>query len=99
MFEISPESMRAIREQLSQFASDIPGLSAALDSDDPEVPHMRPFVQLSSDEMSGDEVDRLLGYAGIPSSNSPIGLPFSFDPIRVGAELAPHVLLFPLDGL
>jgi len=31
--------------------------------------------------MSGEEVDRILGYTGIPTYDTPIGLPLDFEPI------------------
>lgn len=55
----------------------------------------RPFVQLSYQEISGEDIEAVLGYAGITAANAPIGLPRDFEPFRTGGDC----LLFPLSGL
>jgi len=58
-------------------------------------PAQRPFVELSHQEIPGDDVEAVLGYAGITVANTPIGLPCDFEPRKVGRDC----LLFPLSGL
>ena len=58
-------------------------------------PAQRPFVQLSHQEIPEDDVEAVLGYAGITAANAPIGLPGDFEPRKVGR----NCLLFPLSGL
>src|SRR6185369_16138602 len=43
-------------------------------------PAQRPFVQLSYQEIPADEIDAVLGYAGIAAANAPVGLPGEFEP-------------------
>ena len=52
----------------------------------------RPSVQLSHQEIPAEDVERILGYAGITTANVPVGLPCDFEPRRLGQDY----LLFPL---
>ena len=58
-------------------------------------PTQRPFMQLSHQEIPENDVEAVLGYAGISAANAPIGLPGDFEPRKVGRDC----LLFPLSGL
>lgn len=58
-----------------------------------------PFLQFAYDEISGLEIDRLLGYAGICAANAPIGLDYDAPARFLGADSRNRVLLFPLAGL
>lgn len=60
---------------------------------------LAPSLQLSFNEISAAELDRLLGYAGICSANAPIGLDADFTPHTVGPDADTQFLLFPLAGL
>lgn len=99
MFEITPVPLREVLDRLRPFSALVPDLWSKVSGLPTSSSHTeRPFVQLAAHEMPGDEVDRLLGYAGIPASNAPIGLPLTFEPQRLGEALGAD-LLFPLDGL
>lgn len=58
-------------------------------------PAERPFVQLSHQDIPEEDVEAVLGYAGITTANSPVGLPGDFEPRKAGRD----GLLFPLSGL
>jgi hypothetical protein len=58
-------------------------------------PGQRPSVQLSHQEIPGNDVEAVLGYAGITAANAPVGLPGDFEPRKIGRDY----LLFPLSGL
>ena len=55
----------------------------------------RPFVQLSHQEIPSEDVEAVLGYAGITAANAPVGLPCEFEPRKMGESC----LLFPLPQL
>lgn len=52
-------------------------------------------MQLSHQEIPEDDVEGVLGYAGITAANAPVGLPCDFEPRKVGRDC----LLFPLTRL
>ena len=92
MFKIIPYGRGHI---LGDFDNEASGLLASLVSDAELCdPAERPFVQLSHQEIPEDDVEEVLGYAGITKANSPVGLPCDFEPERVG-----QYLLFPLAQL
>jgi len=96
MFTIAPSSIHAVRAQLGASASACEHLLGQLPDIEATCTRIPcPIVQLSRDEISLNDVDTLLGYAGIASANAPIGLPLTFAPLN----LAPAFLLFPLAGL
>ena len=87
------------RAFLSQYSSQFQDIWSKLSiNSTKDVSEERPFVQVAADEIPGEEVDEILGYADIPVYNAPIGLPFNFDPLPLGKE-PNELLLFPLDGL
>ena len=55
----------------------------------------RPFVQLSHQEISEEDVELVLGYAGITMANAPVGFPCDFEPRKLGRDY----LIFPLPRL
>lgn len=55
----------------------------------------RPFVQIAHSEINQQDLESVLGYAGIVQANSPIGLPIAMEPLAVGKSL----LFFSLDDL
>jgi hypothetical protein len=58
-------------------------------------PGKRPFVELSYQEIPEEDIEQVLGYAGITKANAPIGLPCEFEPRKCGRGY----LLFPLAQL
>jgi hypothetical protein len=58
-------------------------------------PGKRPFVELSYEEIPEQDIEQLLGYAGITKANAPVGLPCAFEPRKCGRDY----LLFPLAQL
>jgi len=95
MLEIFPQSLSAIKERIRPFAADVPQIWSSLHDTEKSVKSKRPFIQLSSRDLEDSDVDNILGYAGIPMANAPIGLPFAFESKQLGNE----ILIFPLDGL
>lgn len=80
---------------LGEFGRETASLLASLVSDSGLCdPAQRPVVQLSHQDISADDVESILGYAGITKANAPVGLPCDFEPERVG-----QYLLFPLSQL
>jgi len=82
MFEILPTPIQEcvpLLHDILRSHSNIMEEVASMISTKPKT--TRPFVQLNSEEMSGEEVDQILGYAGIPTYDIPIGLPLEFEPI------------------
>ena len=82
MFEILPTPIQEcvpLLHDILRSHSNIMEEAASMISTKPKT--TRPFVQLNSEEMSGEEVDQILGYAGIPTYDIPIGLPLEFEPI------------------
>lgn len=55
----------------------------------------RPFLQFSHEEIPEEDVEVVLGYAGITKANAPVGLPCNFEPQWSGRDC----LLFPLSEL
>lgn len=55
----------------------------------------RPFLQLSYQEISTEDIEMVLGYAGITAANAPVGLPADFELFQTDGDC----LLFPLSGL
>lgn len=98
MFEITPTPISECRAQIERSLRGhealLGQLSAAAPKEGSVAAGRRPFVQLAADELVGEDVDEILGYAGIRASNAPIGLPIAFEPVS-----SEGVLLFPLEGL
>lgn len=90
MLDIVPISLPDARALLGQGLPE--GVAAP---EGPSVPEPFPCLQLAYDEIEGAEIDTLLGYAGIPQANSPLGLPGTFAPTTTSGGW----LLFPLDDL
>jgi hypothetical protein len=82
MFEILPTPIQECLPLLHDILrnhSNIMEEATSIISTNSKATH--PFVQLNHEEMSGEEVDRILGYAGISTYDTPIGLPLEFEPI------------------
>lgn len=96
MFEITPTPISECRAQIERSLSGHEALLGLLpaSAEASVAGEQRPFVQLAAEELAGEDVDEILGYAGIPASNAPIGLPMRFQPMS-----SEGVLLFPLEGL
>jgi hypothetical protein len=58
-------------------------------------PGKRPFVELSYQEIPEEDIEQILGYAGITEANRAIGLPCDFEPRAYGRDY----LLYPLRRL
>lgn len=97
MFEITPTPISDCRAQIERSLRGhealLGQLSAVASMGVPVSDGRPPFVQVAADELAGEDVDEILGYAGIPASNAPIGLPMTFEPFS-----SEGVLLFPLEG-
>lgn len=59
------------------------------------VPATRPSYQFDYKEVGLDTVKRMLGYAGIAVTNTPLGVAGSFEPVAEDGEW----VVFPLAGL
>ena len=102
MLEIKPQSLSALLSHLGEFLEQIPAEFRGHLATSQEYYNEResmPSLQLSYDELSATEIDRLLGYAGIATSNTPIGLDVDFPPCTIGDDPRDQFLLFPLTGL
>jgi hypothetical protein len=60
-----------------------------------QPPAERPFLQVDYEEIEGREIDRVLGYASISSTNAPLGVPRNFEIIVDGSDS----VIFPIAGL
>lgn len=94
MLTIEPKSLTDVRNLLEGHATQLGEVwHELLRQRGTAIDQVHPFVQLSRDEMSGDELDQILGYREIPSFDGPIGLPLAFEPIAIGGR---KILVFPL---
>jgi hypothetical protein len=93
MFTIIPYGRGAILKSEASGAEDL--LTSVVPDEQLCPSAERPFVQLSHQEVPAQDVEQVLGYAGITASNSPIGLPCDFEPRKLGR----NCLLFPLRHL
>jgi len=99
MLEIHVQSYASVIPELQRLQTANPELWKELtDFGNATLGDGLPFVQLSYDELEGAEMDRLLGYAGIPQSNRPIGLIGDFNPTVIEPS-GNERLLFPVQGL
>lgn len=101
MFEIAPCTQSDLHLKLGSFSAQLPAeCREQLSSSDSCGDQMDgPFVQLAYDEIDNQEIDRLLGYAEIPSANAPIGLNGDFAPVRLGTDPRSEILVFSLSRL
>jgi len=103
MLGIIPRSLSALRIQLGASLEQVPAECrdqlSTLSPVTSNVAEHVPSLQLSYDEIPATELDRLLGHAGISSSNAPVGLDADFLPRTVGADPRTQFLFFPLVGL
>jgi hypothetical protein len=93
MFKIIPRGQDMILGDIASEAADV--LASVVPDAQLCEPAQRPFIQLSHQEIPEEDVEQVLGYAGITAANAPVGLPCDFEPRRVGG----HYLLFPLPRL
>lgn len=97
MLTIEPKSIADTRRLLEEQAKHLGDVWHELQRPhESAVEQDHPFVQLSSDEMAGEEIDQILGYEEIPRFDAPIGLPLDFEPIALGGR---KILVFPLERL
>jgi hypothetical protein len=80
-------------------ANDYPHIVAQI-ADPGLIPHgagsdRMPFLQCGYDEVPEEQLDRILEYASIATTNGPVGLPRNFAPI----SRPPDWVLFPINGL
>jgi hypothetical protein len=93
MFTIIPYGQNKILGSNASEAAEI--LAAVVPDEQLCDPGQRPFVQLSHQEIPEEDVERVLGYAGITAANAPVGIPCDFEPRKLGRDY----LLFPLPRL
>jgi len=103
MLGVIPRPLSALQIQLGTLLKLVPVecrdpllTSSLLTSSEPE---QVPTLQLSYDEITAADLDRLLGYAGISSANAPIGLDADFQPHKIRSDPRSEFLLFPLAEL
>jgi hypothetical protein len=101
MFEITARTLSELKVRLGPLAEKLPSeCKTQFESNDPVSDRRHgPFVQLAYDEIRKEEIDRLLGYAEISSSNAPIGLEGDFPPVRIGTDPRSQILIFSLSRL
>lgn len=93
MLKIIPYGQNTI---LGDSASDAVDLLVSIVPDEQLCePAQRPFVQLSHQAIPTEDVEQVLGYAGITTANAPVGLPCDFEPRKLGR----NYLLFALPRL
>ena len=93
MFTIIPYGQNKIPGGSASEAADL--LAAVVPDEQLCEPSQRPFVELSHQEIPGEDVETVLGYAGITTANAPVGLPCDFEPRKLGQDY----LLFSLPRL
>jgi hypothetical protein len=93
MFTIIPYGQGRIPCEASAEAADL--LASVVPDTQLCEPSQRPFVQLSHQELPENDVEAVLGYAGITTANAPVGLPSDFEPRKLGRDC----LIFPLPQL
>jgi hypothetical protein len=85
MFTIIPKGQTTILTQFGEISADIAALLSSVVPDSQLPPSAdRPCVQLAHSEITDDEVERVLGYAGITRANAPVGVPVLTGPRSVG---------------
>ena len=92
MFTIIPYGKGQVLSDSDSAAADL--LSSVVPDTQLCDPAQRPFVQLSHHEIPENDVEAVLGFAGITTADTPTGLPGDFEPRKVG-----DCLFFPLSGL
>jgi len=95
MFEIFPEPLELLEERIESYAAEMSQIWPKAKEAEIMDLKKKPFVQLSSEDLAAEDVEQILGYAGIPKSNGPIGLPIDIEPKQLGAD----ILIFPVKGL
>lgn len=88
MFEIYAAPAKNYAHVVAQIAD------AALVPNGPGSEDM-PFLQCGYDELPPEQIDRILEYASIATTNGPVGLPRNFEP----RSNPPEWVLFPINGL
>src|SRR5437762_780479 len=96
MFTIILKGQTTILNQIGEAGTEAAALLSSVVPDSQLPPDAeRPTVQLAHSDISDDEVERALGYAGISKANGPIGVPVAIAPRAVG----PDFLIFSLPEL
>jgi hypothetical protein len=93
MFTIIPCGQNLILGDSASMAADV--LASVVPDAQLCESAQRPFVQLSHQEIPAADIEQVMGYAGITTANSPIGLPCDFEPRQLDRDY----LLFPLAQL
>jgi hypothetical protein len=98
MFTIIPKSFEDVEKQLLQAFGQVPLIWGAIKAQSNlENTETVPFIQLSRDEVSQDEVERVFSHLGIANVNITLGLPIST--IEFSCYQENGVLFYCLDGL
>lgn len=100
MIRINPIPHSLIVETLGELIQQLPDsyrnqlqLPSNLDED------QTPFVELSYDEISDEELNKILNYSGITNANGPIGIDCHGEPVFVGESPDVRFLFYPLNEL
>jgi hypothetical protein len=96
MFTIIPNGQTTILKQFGEMSAEATALLSSVVPDSQLPPSAdRPSIQLAHSEITDDEVERALGYAGITKANGPVGVPVPTAPSPVGRDF----LIFSLQEL
>jgi hypothetical protein len=96
MFTIIPNGQTTLLQQFGALSSEVASLLASVVPDSQLPPASdRPSVQLPHSEITDDDMERALGYAGIIKANAPVGIPAATEPRAVGRDF----LIFSMSGL
>jgi len=96
MFTIIPNGQTTLLQQFGALSGEVTSLLSSVvpDSQLPSASD-RPSVQLAHSEITDEDVNRVLGYAGIIKANAPVGISGPTEPRALGRDF----LIFSLSGL
>ena len=95
MFKITAITLDSAKKLFALYPAVIQSLDALLD-DATISPSPPPWIQLSYDEISDEDLERLLGYAGITSANQSLGLPVETLSVTLSEK---PVVVYSVSGL
>lgn len=96
MFAIIPNGQTTILKQFGETSAEATALLSSVVPDSQLPPTAdRPSIQLAYSEITDDEIERALGYAGLTKANGPVGVPVPTAPRPVGRDF----LIFSLQEL